>query len=234
MTRQQQATLQESFLARRDKVIHSCIKGKKQGRISINIFYKHKVCWVGYTMSIKHLIYRNLKKNLKNYYLYVFALIFSVALYFAFVTLQYDPSMDQMKETLEGEAAVKAGSMLLLFIVGVLVLYANNSFIPRRSKEIRLCQLIGMTQWKIFLILSAENLILYFGSLIIGIFIGFSVSKLINMILLTMTGIEAVATLSFSPDAWMQTMVVFIIIYIFIMLVNFIFLKRQRDRKSVV
>src|SRR5699024_7203067 len=178
-------------------------------------------------MSIKHLIYRNLKKNLKNYYLYVFALIFSVALYFAFVTLQYDPSMDQMKETLEGEAAVKAGSMLLLFIVGVFVLYANNIFIKRRSKEIGLFQLIGMTKGKIFLILSAENLILYFGSLIIGIFIGFSVSKLINMILLKMTGIEAVATLSFSPDAWMQTMVVFIIIYIFIMLVNFIFIKRQ-------
>ncbi|WP_231572626.1 hypothetical protein, partial [Halobacillus sp. BBL2006] len=44
-------------------------------------------------MSINQLIFRNLKKNLRNYYLYVFALIFSVALYFAFVTLQYNPSM---------------------------------------------------------------------------------------------------------------------------------------------
>ena len=37
-------------------------------------------------MNINYLIYRNLKKNIKNYYLYVFALIFSVGLYFAFVT----------------------------------------------------------------------------------------------------------------------------------------------------
>lgn len=48
-------------------------------------------------MNINYLIYRNLKKNIKNYYLYVFALIFSVGLYFAFVTLQYDPAMDEAK-----------------------------------------------------------------------------------------------------------------------------------------
>ncbi|ETB70582.1 hypothetical protein A943_14905 [Bacillus sp. CPSM8] len=30
-------------------------------------------------MSINQLIFRNLKKNIRNYYLYVFALIFSVA-----------------------------------------------------------------------------------------------------------------------------------------------------------
>lgn len=48
-------------------------------------------------MTTNQLMFRSLKKNLKNYYLYAFALIFSVALYFAFVTLQYDPSMDEAK-----------------------------------------------------------------------------------------------------------------------------------------
>lgn len=47
-------------------------------------------------MSLNYIIFRNLRKNLKNYYLYVFALVFSVALYFSFVTLQYDPSMDEV------------------------------------------------------------------------------------------------------------------------------------------
>ena len=53
-------------------------------------------------MSINQLIFRNLKKNLKNYYLYVFALVFSASLYFAFVTLQYDPSMDEAAGRLKG------------------------------------------------------------------------------------------------------------------------------------
>lgn len=48
-------------------------------------------------MSINVLMLRNLRKNIRNYYLYVFALVFSVALYFAFVTLQYDPSIARTK-----------------------------------------------------------------------------------------------------------------------------------------
>ncbi|MBO0962719.1 ABC transporter permease [Neobacillus sp. MM2021_6] len=178
-------------------------------------------------MSVKQLIFRNLKKNLKNYYLYVFALIFSVALYFAFVTLQYDPAMNGAKDTMKGAAAIKAASVLLVAIVSIFLLYANNIFIKRRSKEIGLFQLIGMTKNRIFNILTAENFILYFGSLIIGTFIGFSISRLILMILFKITGIDAIAALHFSTKALIQTVVVFCVIYLFIMLMNFVFIKRQ-------
>jgi bacitracin transport system permease protein len=178
-------------------------------------------------MSINQLIFRNLKKNLKNYYLYVFALIFSVALYFAFVTLQYDPAMNDTKDSIKGAAAIKAASVLLVAIVSIFLLYANNIFIKRRSKEIGLFQLIGMTKSRIFSILTAENFILYFGSLVIGTFIGFSVSRLILMILFKISGVDAIASLHFSSQALIQTVVVFCVIYLFIMLMNYVFIKRQ-------
>ncbi|MCH6266127.1 FtsX-like permease family protein [Neobacillus citreus] len=178
-------------------------------------------------MNINQLIIRNLKKNLKNYFLYVFALVFSVALYFAFVTLQYDPAMTEAKGTIKGAAAIRTASILLVAIVSIFLLYANNIFIKRRSKEIGLFQLIGMTKGRIFRILSAENFILYFGSLVIGIFLGFSVSRLILMILFKITGVDAVASLHFSSQALVQTIIVFMVIYLFIMLMNFIFIKRQ-------
>ncbi|MBA9026059.1 FtsX-like permease family protein [Peribacillus huizhouensis] len=178
-------------------------------------------------MSINELIFRNLKKNLKNYYLYVFALIFSAALYFAFVTLQFDPSMDETKGSIKGAAAIRTASVLLVAIVSIFLLYANSIFIKRRSKEIGLFQLIGMTKSKIFRILSMENFILYFGSLMVGIFLGFSVSKLIIMILFKITAVEAIATLHFSFQALIQTLVVFGVIYCFIMLMNYAFIKRQ-------
>ncbi|MCM3244262.1 FtsX-like permease family protein [Cytobacillus oceanisediminis] len=178
-------------------------------------------------MSINTIILRNLKKNLKNYYLYVFALIFSVALYFAFVTLQYDPSMSEAKGSIKGAAAIKTASILLVAIVSIFLLYANTIFIKRRSKEIGLFQLIGMTKNEIFRLLSLENLLLYFGSLIIGIFIGFSVSKLILMVLFKLTGVEGIASLHFSSEALLQTVIVFTVIYIFIMLMNFVFIKRE-------
>lgn len=153
--------------------------------------------------------------------------MFSVALYFAFVTLQYDPSMDQTKGTIKGAASIRVASILLVVIVSIFLLYANNIFIKRRSKEIGLFQLIGMTKSKIFRILSIENFILYFSSLLIGVFLGFSASKLIIMILFKTTGVDAIASLKFSMQAFSQTLIVFAVIYLFIMLMNYVFIRRQ-------
>lgn len=178
-------------------------------------------------MSLTHLIYRNLKKNLKNYYLYVFALVFSVGLYFAFVTLQYDPALDEIKGSVKGAAGLAAASVLLVAIVAIFLLYANTIFIKRRSKEIGLFQLIGLTKGKIFRILSSENLILYFGSMLIGMFVGFSCSRLLLMILFRIIGVDAEAKLRFSSLALVQTVVVFAAIYLLIMLMNYMFIKRQ-------
>ena len=178
-------------------------------------------------MSINQLILRNLKKNLKNYYLYVFALVFSASLYFAFVTLQYDPALDEAEGTVKGAASIKAASILLVAIVSIFLLYANSIFIKRRSKEIGLFQLIGMTKNRIFRILSVENLILYFCSVFLGIFVGFAASKLIIMILFKIMGVEAIATLNFSFQPLVQTLLVFSAIYLLIMLMNYTFIKRQ-------
>ncbi|WEA42606.1 ABC transporter permease [Priestia aryabhattai] len=178
-------------------------------------------------MNINQLILRNFKKNVKNYYLYVFALVFSAALYFAFVTLQYDPALDATKGSIKGGAAVRAASVLLVAIVSIFLLYANTIFIKRRSKEIGLFQLIGMTKTKIFCILTVENFMLYFTSLIVGILIGFSFSKVIIMILFKITDTKGIAKLHFSEEALIQTLIVFGVIYLLIMTMNYLFIKRQ-------
>lgn len=178
-------------------------------------------------MIIKQLILRNLKKNLKNYYLYVFALIFTVALYFAFVTLQYDPAMDEAKGSIKGAAAIRSASVILIAIVSIFLLYANNIFIKHRSKEIGLFQLIGMTKKEMFRILLVENFLLYYSSLLIGILVGFSFSRLMMMILLKITGVEAIARLRFSPEALLQTGIVFSAIFLLVTVTNYRFIKMQ-------
>ncbi|KPN15950.1 bacitracin ABC transporter permease [Bacillus australimaris] len=178
-------------------------------------------------MNINQLIFRNLKKNLKNYYLYVFALVFSVALYFSFVTLQYSPALDAVKGSIKGGASIKAASVLLIAIVGIFLLYANSIFIKRRGKEIGLLQLIGMTKQKISRLLNAENFILYVTAMAIGIVAGFIGSKLMLMVLFKVTGVNAIANLHFSGMALLQTLIVFFIIYGLIMLRNRRFINKQ-------
>lgn len=188
---------------------------------------KRKVCWVVCNMTLNQLIYRNIKKNLKHYYVYIFALVFSVGLYFSFVTLQFDPALDDTTGSVKGAAAMKSGSVLLIVIVSVFLLYANNLFIKRRSKEIGLFQLIGMTKGTVFRIISVENFVLYVGSMIIGILLGFSMSRLLMIILFKVIGIKDVATLRFSSEALVQTLVVFAVIYVLILIMNALFIKRQ-------
>ncbi|MDR4199653.1 bacitracin transport system permease protein [Bacillus altitudinis] len=178
-------------------------------------------------MNINQLVFRNLKKNLKNYYLYVFALVFSVALYFSFVTLQYSPALDDVKGSIKGGASIKAASVLLIAIVGIFLLYANSIFIKRRGREIGLLQLIGMTKQKIAKLLHAENFILYVVSMAIGIIAGFIGSKLMLMVLFKVTGVNAIANLHFSGMALLQTLIVFFVIYGLIMLRNRWFINRQ-------
>lgn len=87
--------------------------------------------------------------------------------------------------------------------------------------------MIGLTKGRIFGILSAENSILYFGSMAIGVLIGFLASKLVLMILFKILGVDAITRLYFSPMALMQTVIVFTIMYLLIMLMNYTFIKRQ-------
>jgi len=181
----------------------------------------------GINVNMYALIGKNLKKNLKNYYLYIFALTFGVSLFFAFVTLQYDPAMDATNESIKGGAAIQVASFMLIAIIGVFLIYANAIFIKRRSKEIGLLQLIGMSKKRIVFLLSAENFLLYAVATVLGIGVGFAFSKLVTTILFKAVGITAVAKLHFSMAAMERTLIVFSVIFLLILLINAAFIKKQ-------
>ncbi|MCT1727476.1 ABC transporter permease [Lysinibacillus capsici] len=160
-----------------------------------------------------------MKKNMKHYYLYFFALIFSVTLYFSFVTLQNNTEVwaaVQMSGT--ATAGFKAATYILYFIVLFFVLYANHLFMKRRSKEIGLYQLIGMTKGLIVRLLAVENILLFVGAVIIGMLAGFFSSRVFAMILLRVLEKEALVTMTFSTQALMQSMIVFTILLIIVLI----------------
>lgn len=154
-----------------------------------------------------------MRKNIKHYYLYFFALIFSVILYFVFSTLQYDTSVvEKTGKSLSMGTAFKVAGILLIFIAGIFVTYANAIFLKRRSREIGLYQLIGLTRGTVSRLLIVENLLLSIGALLIGIASGMLVSRLFLLILMKLIGFEGFIQVSFSTAAVIQTVVVFMAI----------------------
>ena len=154
-----------------------------------------------------------MRKNIKHYYLYFFALIFSVVLYFVFATLQYDSAVAQKTEqSLNFASAFQVAGALLIFIAGIFIVYANAIFLKRRSREIGLYQLIGLNKGAVSRLLIIENAILSAGALVIGIGIGILVSRVFLLLLMKLVGFEGFIALSFSTAAVLQTAVVFIAI----------------------
>ena len=155
---------------------------------------------------------------MRHYYLYFFALIFSVTLYFSFVTLQYNPSVaDASAEGSTASAGFEAATYMLYFIVLFFVLYANHLFMKRRSKEIGMYQLIGMTKGLVFRLIALENIVLFVGAVLIGMGLGFLSSRIFAMILLKILEQDVVVGMTFSSVAVQQTCMVFAVLLLVIL-----------------
>ncbi|MFD2829049.1 FtsX-like permease family protein [Corticicoccus populi] len=180
-------------------------------------------------MSLNSLIVKNFFKNLKNYGLYIFSLIFSVALYFSLLLLSKDQSASEEISSSTGLGAMfTVGSVLTLIIIVMFVCFANMIFIKRRHKELALFQLVGMNKMKIFRILALENALMYFGSLIAGIGVGVLISRLFMMVLLKVMRVDMEVSLLFSGSAVIQTALVFIAIFVVLMVQNYLFLRGKK------
>lgn len=175
---------------------------------------------------LNSLILKNFIRNIKNYALYIFALIFSVSLFFSLVLLSLD---DAASAEISGNTGLSSlfmvGSVVIVIIISLFVMFANMIFIKRRHKELALYQLIGMDRFRVFRILALENFFIYFGSLIGGILLGFFISRLLLMLLLRIMKVDMLVNMSFSFTAVWVTAAVFVVIFIILMIQNYIFLK---------
>lgn len=169
-------------------------------------------------MTISRLLTRSMLKNMRHYFLYFLSLIFSVTLYFSFVTLQFNEEvLKQASSSPTASAGFKAASYLLYFIVLFFVLYANHLFIKRRSKEIGMYQLIGMTKGLIFRLIAIENIILFSGAVFIGIVAGLLSSRFFTMILMKVIGQDILIKLTFNTQAIIQTLILFSVMLLIIL-----------------
>ncbi|MCG1009786.1 FtsX-like permease family protein [Salinicoccus sp. ID82-1] len=180
-------------------------------------------------MSLNRIILKNFFRNIRNYGLYIFALIFSVSLYFSFVLMSKDESAaEELSSSTLMSTGFLVGSVLLVIIIVTFVMFANSIFLKRRNTELALFQLIGLNRNKVFRILLQENAIIYFGSLVIGILLGFLLSRILLMVLLRVMQVELSVGLTFSMEAVLQTAVLFVVIFVLLLVQNFIFLKRTK------
>ncbi|MFK3939240.1 FtsX-like permease family protein [Alkalihalobacillus sp. NPDC078783] len=161
-------------------------------------------------MNTQKLIFRSMRKNINMYYLYFFAMIISISMYYIFSTLQNDQLIIEMNQaSMNFSTSFQVAGILLILITIIFTMYATNIFIRRRSQEIGLYQLIGLSKAWVARVFITEHAILGLCALGIGLIVGTVLSRLFMLLFMNMIGLETVIGLPFSGRAVIQTLAVF-------------------------
>lgn len=178
------------------------------------------------------LAFGNMRKLLHDYAVYFLTLVLGVAVFYAFNTMsvQGDFLRGDVGETLSQVGQILDGlTVFLAVILGFLMVYANNFLMRRRKKELGLYQVLGMRTGQVNVVLALETLLVAAVSFGVGIALGVLVSQVLLFVAARMfaTTVQHFSFF-FSTDAFMLTLACFGVIFVVMMLFNWITLRRVR------
>lgn len=124
----------------------------------------------------------NVKKSFKDYTIYFLTIAFAVCIFYSFNSIESQKALlDMNKNQAEYMSIVTTlisyVSVFVSFVLGGLILYANNFLIKKRKKELGIYMTLGMSKRKISKILLSETLIVGVLSLLAGLLLGIIVSQ---------------------------------------------------------
>lgn len=164
-------------------------------------------------MTLFSIARKNIRKNFTNYFIYFASMIFSIVIYFTFVSLKYDDTIQLAAEGSNKISSVFSGaSVVLMIFVAIFIWYSNAFFTRKRKKEVGLYSLLGVRKKQIGRMLFYENFIMGIIALLIGIALGSVLSKFFVAVLMKVMGYDAIANFSVSFEAMINTITVFSII----------------------
>ena len=124
----------------------------------------------------------NVKKSFKDYTIYFLTIAFAVCIFYSFNAIDaqkavLDMSKSQAEYMTVVTTLISYVSVFVSFILGGLILYANNFLIKKRKKELGIYMTLGMRKSKISKILLGETLIVGILSLVAGLLLGVLLSQ---------------------------------------------------------
>lgn len=176
----------------------------------------------------------NVRKSFKIYRIYFLTMVLAVSIFYSFNSIESQQAIIDLSKSKESYIDLLIKSMEVIsifvsFILGGLILYANNFLIKKRKKELGIYRTLGMSNFKISQVIVMETAIVGAISLLVGLLIGLVLSQ----------GLSAFASKLFeidmseykfiiSSNAIQKTIVYFGIIFLIVMIFNVITISRYK------
>ena len=169
---------------------------------------------------------RNMKKSFKDYAIYFLTLVLGVAIFYMFNSIDSQQAMLEVSESTRSIIKLMISllgyvSVFVAVVLGLLIVYANNSLINRRKKEFGIYMTLGMGKRQISKIILIETILVGIVSLIVGLIIGIFASQFMSILVAKMFEADmSKFQFVFSKDACIKTCIYFAVMYVAVMFFN--------------
>lgn len=178
------------------------------------------------------LAFKNIKKSYKNYVIYFLTLIFGICIFYTFNSIESQSVMMELNEQKQSafmmaEQLIGYFSVFIAFVLGFLIVYANNYLIKRRKKEFGIYMTLGMENGSLSKMIFLETLFIGAISLGIGLVLGIMLSQALSVLTAYMFQVDLTKfQFVFSPLGFKRTVLCFSIIYLVVLIFNFISVRK--------
>lgn len=179
---------------------------------------------------------RNVRHFSRDYLIYFLTLTIAVSLFYCFnasgsmsLLAGAEDLPDTVPDILDNLSLIMGRlSILNAFILGFLVLYANQFLITRRRQEFGTYHVLGMKRSSMSVILILETMIIGALSLIMGILLGILLSQLVCTFTASLFVVHVRYHFVFSPHALLITLISFTTISLITVIFNTLILSQSR------
>lgn len=170
-------------------------------------------------MTFKQVVIKNFLGNVRQYLSFFLCSTFSIVVFFVNITIAFNKairdgdSMDLMAYLLP--ITLVALTLFSIFFI----MYANNSFVKARYKELGVYQTLGMDNKEVRKLVNGQNLIIGGSSIIIGVLFGALLSRIFQMAIIRILDLQNV---SYHLDIWsfLVTIGTFVLVFAIVFLQN--------------
>lgn len=181
------------------------------------------------------LAFRNIKRSFKDYAIYFITLVFGVAVFYAFNSIQSQAVLFDLADVASTNIFEVTGQILSLFsvfiacVLGFLIVYANRFLIRRRKHEFGIYLTLGMRPSMVTQIVLIETVLVGIVSLAIGLVLGIALSQGLSFVTSGLFNIPmGQYRFVFSGSACVLTLVCFAVIFLIVALFNTFTVNRYK------
>lgn len=178
---------------------------------------------------LSKLAFRNAKRSVRDYIVYLITVILSFSLIFAFNLIVFSEEVQNLASSMEKfKIAVIEVSVIVVFVIGWLINYTMKFMFSKRSKEFGTYMMLGIEKKDIMKMFLVENILLGMFAFVISILAGYIFSNLLTAVIMNIFELPFQVNFVFSLEPFALSISYFFAIYLFALIKISLRMRRMK------